>query len=88
MEPRQCRDFDAAHALGLSHSQPTDHSLYEFQRRFQGPVKRRAPRRRERDRGTKPGGTEKSRDGQPPVVDISKALKYFPCVPSEPWRSL
>lgn len=27
MEPRQCRDFDAAHALGLSHSRPVDHSL-------------------------------------------------------------
>jgi len=27
MEPRQCRDFDAAHALGLSHSQAADHSL-------------------------------------------------------------
>lgn len=40
MEPRQCRDFDAAHALELSHSRPVDHSLcsgtYVDSRRIDG----------------------------------------------------
>jgi hypothetical protein len=67
MEPRQCRDFDAAHALGLSHSQPTDHSLYEFQRRFQGLVN--GSRGGGSVKRNKPGGAKKSRDGHPQVVD-------------------
>jgi hypothetical protein len=65
MEPRQCRDFDAAHALGLSHSQPTDHSLYEFQRRFQGPVRWQAPRWREREEKPILEAQRKGRDGHP-----------------------
>src|ERR1700757_1557885 len=32
-------------------------------------------------------GAERSRDGHPQVVDISKALRYFSCVLSELWRS-
>jgi len=69
MEPRQCRDFDAAHALGLSHSQPTDHSLYEFQRRFQGRSdgKRRDGGSVKRNQARRRG---ESRDGHPQVVDI------------------